>query len=162
MFLPEVTFKYSKGDTWVDIDTHHLFDRKRSVVFSLPGAFTPTCTTRQLPAYDELYPEFMKYVNEVYCIYVNDSFVMNQWFSQVKVQNVKPIPDGACEFTSAMGMAVNKANFGFGYRSWRYAMVVNNGEIERIFEEPGKVGLCPADPYSVSSPQTVLNYLQEQ
>ena len=163
MIIPEVTFKYKQGSTdWIDIDTHHLFGRKRTVVFALPGAFTPTCSNKQLPAYEELYPEFMKYVQEVYCLSVNDSFVMDAWFKLSQIQNVKPIPDGSCEFTSAMGMAVNKANLGFGYRSWRYAMVVNNGEIERIFEEPGKIGLCPADPYDISSPQNVLNYLKEQ
>jgi len=131
------------------------------VVFSLPGAFTPTCSTYQLPGYDSKFEEFQALgIDEVYCLSVNDSFVMNAWFKSQNIQNVRPIPDGSGEFTSAMGMSVNKSNLGFGFRSWRYAMVVNDGEIEQLFEEPGKVGNCPVDPYEVSDPDTVLEYLK--
>jgi len=164
--VPEVTFKTRSkchnGDyTWRDLTTSEIFDDKRVVVFSLPGAFTPTCSTYQLPGYDEKYEEFQALgIDEVYCLSVNDSFVMNAWFKQQGVKNVKPIPDGSGDFTYAMGMSVTKANLGFGFRSWRYAMVVNNGEIEVLFEEPGKVGNCPVDPYEVSDPDTVLGYLK--
>ena len=114
----------------------------------------------QLPGYDEKFEEFQALgIDEVYCLSVNDSFVMNAWFKQQGVLNVKPIPDGSGEFTYAMGMSVNKANLGFGFRSWRYAMVVNDGEIEMMFEEPGKVGNCPEDPYEMSHPDTVLGWL---
>jgi len=165
--VPEVTFKTRQYDEtiqtyyWKDVTTADLFAGKRVVVFSLPGAFTPTCSTFQLPGYDEKYDDFISLgISDIYCLSVNDSFVMNAWFKQQGVKNVKPIPDGSGEFTYAMGMSVTKANLGFGFRSWRYAMVVNDGEIEMMFEEPGKVGNCPVDPYEVSDPDTVLNYLR--
>ena len=168
--VPEVTFHTRVRDEsiegpnpyrWQDVTTADLFAGKRVVVFSLPGAFTPTCSTYQLPGYDSKFEDFQALgIDEVYCLSVNDSFVMNAWFKQQGVKNVKPIPDGSGDFTYAMGMSVNKANLGFGFRSWRYAMVVNDGEIEQMFEEPGKVGNCPVDPYEVSNPETVLNYLK--
>ena len=165
--VPDVKFEVRKYDpvafdfSWATVSTADLFSNKRVVVFALPGAFTPTCSTYQLPGYEEKYEEFQALgIDEVYCLSVNDSFVMNAWFKQQEIKNVKPIPDGSGEFTYAMGMSVNKANLGFGFRSWRYAMVVNDGEIEQLFEEPGKVGNCPVDPYEVSDPDTVLNYLK--
>jgi peroxiredoxin len=167
--VPEVTFHTRVRDEsiegpnpyrWQDVTTADLFAGKRVVVFSLPGAFTPTCSTYQLPGYDAKFEEFQALgIDEVYCLSVNDSFVMNAWFKSQNIQNVKPIPDGSGEFTHAMGMSVNKANLGFGFRSWRYAMVVNDGEIEQLFEEPGKVGNCPVDPYEISDPDTVLGWL---
>jgi len=167
--VPEVTFHTRVRDEsiegpnpyrWQDVTTADYFAGKRVVVFSLPGAFTPTCSTYQLPGYDEKYEEFKQAgIDEIYCISVNDSFVMNAWFKQQGVKNVKPIPDGSGEFTYAMGMSVNKANLGFGFRSWRYAMIVNDGEIEMMFEEPGKVGNCPVDPYEMSDPDTVLGWI---
>ena len=168
--VPEVTFHTRVRDEsiegpnpyrWQDVTTADYFAGKRVVVFSLPGAFTPTCSTYQLPGYDEKYEEFKQAgIDEIYCISVNDSFVMNAWFKQQGVKNVKPIPDGSGEFTYAMGMSVNKANLGFGFRSWRYAMIVNDGEIEMMFEEPGKVGNCPVDPYEMSDPDTVLGWIR--
>ena len=168
--VPEVTFHTRVRDEsiegpnpyrWQDVTTADLFAGKRVVVFSLPGAFTPTCSTYQLPGYDSKFEDFQALgIDEVYCLSVNDSFVMNAWFKQQEVKNVKPIPDGSGDFTYAMGMSVNKANLGFGFRSWRYAMVVNDGEIEQLFEEPGKVGNCPVDPYEVSDPDTMLQYLK--
>jgi peroxiredoxin len=169
--VPEVTFHTRVRDEsiggpnpyrWQDVTTNDLFAGKRVVVFSLPGAFTPTCSTYQLPGYDENHEEFQALgIDEVYCISVNDSFVMNAWFKQQGVQNVKPIPDGSGEFTSSMGMLVDKSNLGFGSRSWRYAMIVNDGEIEIMFEEPGKIGNCPIDPYEMSNPDTVLTWLKQ-
>jgi len=168
--VPEVTFHTRVRDEsiegpnpyrWQDVTTADYFAGKRVVVFSLPGAFTPTCSTYQLPGYDEKYEEFKQAgIDEIYCISVNDSFVMNAWFKQQGVKNVKPIPDGSGEFTYSMGMSVNKANLGFGFRSWRYAMIVNDGEIEMMFEEPGKVGNCPVDPYEMSDPDTVLGWIR--
>jgi peroxiredoxin len=170
MRVPEVTFHTRVRDEsiegpnpyrWQDVTTADLFAGKRVVVFSLPGAFTPTCSTYQLPGYDSKFEEFQALgIDEVYCLSVNDSFVMNAWFKQQEVKNVKPIPDGSGEFTSSMGMSVTKANLGFGFRSWRYAMIVNDGEIEMMFEEPGKIGNCPIDPYEVSDPDTVLAWLK--
>ena len=168
--VPEVTFHTRVRDEsiegpnpyrWQDVTTADLFAGKRVVVFSLPGAFTPTCSTYQLPGYDSKFEEFQALgIDEVYCLSVNDSFVMNAWFKSQNIQNVRPIPDGSGEFTYAMGMSVTKANLGFGFRSWRYAMVVNDGEIEMMFEEPGKVGNCPVDPYEMSDPDTVLGWLR--
>jgi len=146
---------------WVHKHTDFLFNNKRVVVFALPGAFTPTCSNYQLPGYEEKYNDFISLgISDIYCLSVNDAFVMNAWFKSQDIKNVRPLPDGSGEFTYAMGMSVNKANLGFGFRSWRYAMVVNNGEIEMMFEEPGKVGNCPVDPYEVSDPDTVLAYLK--
>jgi len=168
--VPEVTFHTRVRDEsiegpnpyrWQDVTTADLFAGKRVVVFSLPGAFTPTCSTYQLPGYDSKFEDFQALgIDEVYCLSVNDSFVMTAWFKDQGIINVKPIPDGSGDFTYSMGMSVTKANLGFGFRSWRYAMVVNDGEIEQLFEEPGKVGNCPVDPYEVSDPDTVLQYLK--
>ena len=169
--VPEITFHTRVRDEnmggpnpyrWQPNLTSHYFAGKRVVVFSLPGAFTPTCSNYQLPGYEEKYDEFKQAgIDEVYCLSVNDSFVMNAWFKQQGIKNVKPLADGSGEFTYAMGMSVNKANLGFGFRSWRYSMVVNDGVIEKLFEEPGKVGNCSVDPYEVSDPETMLNYLKE-
>lgn len=167
MKVPEVTFRYrlpnkDKEYEWVNITSSEIFSDKRVIVFALPGAFTPTCSNFQLPGYDALYTEFINNgIDEVYCLSVNDSFVMNAWFKDQGVQFVKPIPDGSGEFTYAMGQSVNKANLGFGFRSWRYAMIVNDGEIEMMFEEPGKVGNCPDDPYGVSDPENVLGWIKQ-
>lgn len=159
--VPDIFFHTREDGQWSHKSTDYLFGGKRVVVFALPGAFTPTCSTFQLPGYEEKYDEFKQAgIDEVYCLSVNDSFVMNAWFRDLGIQNVKPLPDGSGEFTYSMGMSVNKANLGFGFRSWRYAMVVNDGVIEEIFEEPGKVGNCPADPYEISDPDTVLGWIR--
>jgi len=160
--VPEVTFKIRQDGEWKDLTSSDIFGGKRVVVFSLPGAFTPNCSSYQLPGYEAFYDMIREQgIDEVYCLSVNDSFVMNAWFKDQGITKVKAIPDGSGEFTYAMGMSVNKANLGFGFRSWRYAMVVNDGEIEMMFEEPGKVGNCPTDPYEVSDSETILNYLKE-
>lgn len=170
--VPAVTFKTRVRDEsiggdnpyrWEDKTTYDYFYKKKVVVFSLPGAFTPTCSTYQLPDFERLYPEFKaKGIDEIYCISVNDSFVMNKWAQQVVdggLQNVKVIPDGSGTFTEGMGMLVDKDNLGFGKRSWRYAMVVDDGVVTHMFEEPGKCDNHPEDPYGVSSPQNVLENL---
>jgi len=167
--VPSVTFKTRVRDEsiggdnpfrWQDVTTDDIFAGKKVVVFSLPGAFTPTCSTYQLPDFEKLYGDFKaKGVDEIYCLSVNDSFVMNKWAQQVVdggLQNVKVIPDGSGEFTRKMGMLVEKCNLGFGNRSWRYAMVVEDGVITHWFEEPGFEDNCETDPYGESSPQNVL------
>ena len=168
MKVPEVVFHTRKYDEklesyyWKSVSTNEIFANKKVVVFALPGAFTPTCSTFQLPGYENEYEEFKALgIDEVYCLSVNDSFVMNAWFKDQGIENVKALPDGNGEFTHAMGMSVSKSNLGFGFRSWRYAMVVNNCEIEKIFEEEGKIGNCSDDPYDLSHPHTVLGYLKE-
>jgi thioredoxin-dependent peroxiredoxin len=167
--LPDVTFHTRVRDEavggdnpfrWEDKTTADYFAGKRVVLFSLPGAFTPTCSTYQLPGFENGHADFAaQCIDEIYCMSVNDSFVMNKWAEGQGLKNVKVIPDGSGEFTRKMGMLVDKDNLGFGMRSWRYAAIVNNGVVEAWFEEPGLMDNCPEDPYGVSSPETVLNHL---
>ena len=171
--VPSVVFKTRVRDEsvggpnpfrWQDVSSDDIFAGKRVVVFSLPGAFTPTCSNEQCPAYDRLYPEFRDLgVDEVYCLSVNDAFVMFQWGKSLNLSKVKLIPDGSGHFTRRMGMLINKDHVGFGMRSWRYAMVVKDGVVEKWFEEPGinDAGLN-GDPYGESSPENVLNYLRSK
>ena len=166
-------FKFRIGDTdekggctfiggeWKDVSTKELFGNKKVVIFSLPGAFTPTCSGEQLPTYDEMYSQFKdKGIDDVYCVSVNDAFVMNAWARDLGIKNVKMIPDGDGTFTRSMGMLVNKPKQGFGMRSWRYAAIVNDGTIENMFIEPGQNDFSDDDdPYTVSSPEHVLSKL---
>ncbi len=169
-FVPNVTFKTRVRDEsiggdnpfdWKDVTTDDLFAGKKVVVFSLPGAFTPTCSSSHLPRYEELFSEFKaEGVDEIICVSVNDAFVMYQWGLSQNRENVFLLPDGSGEFTRKMGMLVNKDNLGFGYRSWRYAMVVNDKKIEKMFIEPEFGDNCPTDPFEVSDADTVLNYIK--
>ncbi|WP_414562623.1 MULTISPECIES: peroxiredoxin [unclassified Anabaena] len=169
--VPDVVFKTRVRDEsisgpnpyrWEDRTTQDIFGGKRVVVFSLPGAFTPTCSTSHLPRYEELYDEFKALgVDEIVCVSVNDAFVMFQWGKQQGAQKVFLLPDGNGEFTRRMGMLVDKSNLGFGMRSWRYSMVVNDGKIEKIFTEAGHTDNCPTDPFEVSDADTMLGYLKE-
>lgn len=146
---------------WQDVHTGELFKGKRSVVFSLPGAFTPTCSNEQCPAYEQSYEALRQAgADEVYCMAVNDAFVMYQWSRQLGMKNVKVLPDGSGDFTRRMGMLIRKDHLGFGLRSWRYAMVVEDGEIVAWFEEPGiNDEGADEDPYGESSPEKVLAWL---
>ena len=136
--------------------------KKKSIVFSLPGAFTPTCSTYQLPDFNKLYEEFKSLgIDEIYCVSVNDSFVMNAWAKNQNIDKIKVIPDGNGEFTRKMGMLVNKNNLGFGQRSWRYAMIVDDCKIVESFIEKGFEDNCDSDPYEMSSPQNILKFLKE-
>ena len=132
-------------------------------MFALPGAFTPTCSSEQLPGYEEKYDEIKALgIDEIYCLSVNDAFVMNAWLRDEKISKVKAIGDGEAIFTQGMGMLVNKPKQGFGMRSWRYSMVVNNGEVLKVFEEPGKNNASDDDdPYTVSNPATMIKYLKD-
>ena len=169
--VPNVVFKTRVRDEsiggdnpfrWEDRTTQDIFAGKRVVVFSLPGAFTPTCSTSHLPRYEELYDQFKALgVDDVVCVSVNDAFVMFQWGKQQGAKNVTLLPDGNGEFTRQMGMLVDKSNLGFGMRSWRYSMVVNDGKIEKVFIEPGYEDNCPTDPFEVSDADTMLNYLKQ-
>lgn len=168
--VPDVVFKTRVRDEsvpgpnpfrWQDLSTQDLFSGKRVVLFSLPGAFTPTCSTSHLPRYEELYEEIKSLgVDAVVCLSVNDAFVMFQWGKQQNAQNVFLLPDGNGEFTRKMGMLVDKSNLGFGMRSWRYSMVVNDGAIEKMFIEPGYGDNAPSDPFEVSDADTMLAYLK--
>src|SRR3989344_3740944 len=167
--VPSVTFKTRVCDEsiggdnpyrWQDVTSEELFNGKKAVVFALPGAFTPTCSTAHLPGYERSYDEFRKLgIDDVYCLSVNDAFVMNQWGKHQGVQKVKLIPDGSGEFTRALGMMVKKDNLGFGERSWRYSMYVVDGEIKKAFIEAGFSDNCPTDPFEVSDAKTMLDHL---
>ena len=146
---------------WQDLSTHELFRGRRIVLFALPGAFTPTCSSTHLPRYEELHDVFRtRGIDEVVCLSVNDAFVMFQWGRQLEIEKVRLLPDGSGEFTRKMGMLVRKDNLGFGMRSWRYAMVVNDRVIERMFVEPGFSDDAVDDPFEVSDADTVLAWLE--
>lgn len=169
--LPNVTFRTRVRDEsiegsnpfrWQDKTTADFFAGKRVVLFSLPGAFTPTCSTYQLPGFENNFEAFQAHgIDAIYCMSVNDSFVMNKWAEMQGIKNISVIPDGSGEFTRRMGMLVNKDNLGFGARSWRYAAIINDGKVEAWFEEPGICDNHAEDPYGVSSPETVLDYLSK-
>ena len=146
---------------WKEITTADYFNNKRILLFSLPGAFTPTCSTYQLPGFEKHYDAIKKHgINEIYCISVNDSFVMNKWAQDQHIRNVKVIADGSALFTNYMNMLVLKDNLSFGQRSWRYAAIINNGVVEKLWEEPGKMDNCPDDPYGETSPEKILKYIK--
>lgn len=146
--------------SWSYLNTREQFAGKRVLIFSLPGAFTPTCSTYQLPGFNEKAQEFSdKGIEEIYCLSVNDSFVMNAWFDSLEITSVFPLPDGNGEFTEGVGASVQKANLGFGIRSWRYAMIVNDGVVEQVFAEEGFGDNIESDPYEVSTPENVLEFL---
>jgi len=162
-FKTRVRDKRINGDNpfkWKTVNSNNLFKKKTIVVFSLPGAFTPTCSSTHLPGYEKKYNDIKKYgVDEVYCVSVNDAFVMNNWAKKLKIKKVKMIPDGNAEFTKRMKALVHKRNLGFGDRSWRYSMLVKNGKIVKVFEEPGRKQNCEADPFKVSDVNTMLKFL---
>ncbi len=154
--VPSVTFRTRKGDSWADLTTDEIFKGKTVVLFSLPGAFTPTCSSTHLPRYNELAPTLKaEGVDTIACLSVNDTFVMNSWAADQNAENILFIPDGNGEFTAGMDMLVSKDEIGFGNRSWRYSMLVKDGVIEKMFVEPD----LPGDPFEVSDADTMLNYI---
>ena len=168
--VPSVIFKTRVRDDsiegpnpyrWEDKTSFDYFAGKRVILFSLPGAFTPTCSTYQLPGFEEMYDEFLENgIDEIYCISVNDAFVMNCWAKQQGVEKVKMIPDGSGIFTGQMGMLCSKDNLGFGLRSWRYAAIIDNGQVEKMFIEPGKQDNGDDDPYGQTSPERLMEWLK--
>ena len=154
--VPNVTFRTRQNNDWVDITTDDLFAGKTVIVFSLPGAFTPTCSSTHLPGYNELAGVFKANgVDDIVCLSVNDTFVMNEWAKDQSAENVKLIPDGNGEFTDGMGLLVDKSDLGFGKRSWRYSMLVKDGVVDKMFIEPEE----PGDPFKVSDADTMLQYI---
>lgn len=154
--VPSVTFRARQNHEWADVTTDDLFKGKTVIVFSLPGAFTPTCSSTHVPRYNQLADTFKKYgVDEIVCMSVNDAFVMNEWKADQKADKITFIPDGNGEFTDGMGLLVDKNDLGFGKRSWRYSMLVKDGVIEKMFIEPNK----PGDPFEVSDADTMLAYI---
>ena len=154
--VPDTVFRTRRGHEWVDISSDELFGGKTVVVFSLPGAFTPTCSSSHVPRYNQLAARFRAHgVDEIVCISVNDAFVMNEWQKSQGADEIRFIPDGNGDFTRGMGMLVDKEQLGFGKRSWRYSMLVKDGVIEKMFVEPE----VPGDPFEVSDADTMLAYI---
>jgi len=168
--VPNIVFKTRVRDesiggdnpfSWQDVSTDDIFKGKSIVVLALPGAFTPTCSSTHLPGFEAKYDELKaKGVDEVYCVSVNDAFTMFQWSKNLQVEKVKMLPDGNGDFTRLMGMLVKKENLGFGDRSWRYSMHAVDGEIKKMFAEPGLMDNCPDDPFTCSDIDTMLDYLK--
>jgi len=169
--VPNVTFAFREGDEapagggcpiggdFIFKTSNYLFDNKKVVLFSLPGAFTPTCSTYQLPGFEAQFADFQaKGIDAIYCISVNDAFVMNEWARSLNIKNVQVIPDGAGAFTEGMGMTVDMSEIGFGKRSRRYAAIIDNGQLQHMFVEPESSASDP-DPYGVSSPENVMKNL---
>ena len=157
--VPNVTFRVRSNDEWQNVTTEDLFANKTVVLFSLPGAFTPTCSSTHLPRYNELASTFAQNgVDDIICMSVNDTFVMNAWQQDQEASNITVIPDGNGEFTEGMGMLVGKEDLGFGKRSWRYSMLVKDGVVEKMFIEPNK----PGDPFEVSDADTMLEYINPE
>ena len=154
--VPQVSFRTRSNSEWKTVTTDEIFKSRTVVVFSLPGAFTPTCSSTHLPRYNELAPAFRANgVDEIVCISVNDGFVMSEWAKEQEAANVRLVPDGNGEFTEKMGMLVDKAELGFGKRSWRYSMLVQDGVVRKMFIEPQKAG----DPFEVSDADTMLAWI---
>lgn len=154
--VPQVTFRTRRDHEWIDVTTDEIFKGKTVVVFSLPGAFTPTCSSTHVPRYNQLTPALRQHgVDEVICVSVNDAFVMNEWKKEQHADNITFIPDGNGDFSRGMGMLVAKNDLGFGDRSWRYSMLVKDGVIEKQFIEPD----VPGDPFEVSDADTMLDYI---
>ena len=168
--VPQVVFKTRVRDEsvegpnpfrWQDVATDEIFAGKRVVVFALPGAFTPTCSSTHLPGYEAGYDSFKaEGIDEIYCLSVNDAFTMFQWGKHTGVEKVKLLPDGSGSFTGGMDMLVAKDNLGFGQRSWRFSMLVEDGEIVKLFSEPGKQDNSPTDPFEVSDAETMLAFIR--
>jgi len=157
--VPNVTFRTRQKGQWVDVTTDELFAGKTVAVFSLPGAFTPTCSSTHAPGYNELANVFKDNgVDDMICISVNDAFVMEEWAKDQKADNITFIPDGNGQFTEGIGLLVDKSDLGFGKRSWRYSMLVKDGTVEKMFIEPEE----PGDPFKVSDAQTMLSYINPE
>lgn len=169
-FVPDVTFHTRVRDEsiggdnpfrWQEVTTDELFAGKRVVVLALPGAFTPTCSSTHLPGYERHYQDFKRLgIDDVICVAVNDAFVMYQWAKKLGIEHVHMLPDGNGDFTRGMNMLVKKNNLGFGDRSWRYSMLVQDKRIAKIFIEPHYSENCPTDPFEVSDADTMLEYLR--
>jgi len=170
--VPNVIFKTRVRDQsiggqnpfrWQDVSSADIFKGKKVVIVALPGAFTPTCSSTHLPGFEAKYQQFIDLgIDEIYCLSVNDAFTMFQWGKNLDIKHIKMLPDGNGDFTRLMGMLVKKDNLGFGSRSWRYSMLVNDEKIVEIFAEPGKADNHPQDPFANSDVDTILNFIKQQ
>jgi glutaredoxin-like protein len=154
--VPHVTFPVRVNDEWTKISNDELFKGKTVVLFALPGAFTPTCSSTHLPRYNELTDVFKANgIDSVICLSVNDPFVMEAWKQEQHAEKIYFLPDGNGEFSEGMGLLVDKSAIGLGKRSWRYSMLVKDGVIQKMFIEPEE----PGDPFKVSDADTMLTYI---
>ena len=161
MQVPQVDFYFREGGEFVTRTSKELFAGKRVVLFALPGAFTPTCTEQMLPGYEAAYDEIRSLgVDEVYCLSMDNAFVLNAWFKDLGIEKVKPLPDGNGSWTTAVKMAVGKENVGLGVCSWRYAVVLNDGDLEFSGAEEGMRNNATDDPYEASTPEAVIAHLK--
>ena len=163
--IPETIFTMRIPDPWRWFPMHSgsIFKGNRVLIFSLPGAFTPTCTTLQLPEYESHHDEIRKLnIDDIYCVSINDWFTMRAWFKKLNINKVSYLPDGNGDFTRHMGMLISKHNCGMGMRSWRYAMVVNNGIVEKMFKEKGMEDNSVEDPYIETTTEKVIDYLERR
>jgi peroxiredoxin len=152
---------------------HDELKGKRVIIFAIPGAFTPTCSNSQVPDFDEAYEEIKSLgIDEIYCLAVNDPFVMKAWWKQLKVQNLKYLCDGNAAFLArfeevagqnqAEQYYVKKFNKGLGRRAWRFAMIVDNTVVTHIWQEETSSSRdnCEEDPYLETTPESVISTLR--
>jgi glutaredoxin-like protein len=153
--VPDVELGELRDGIVQRIRSADLFRGRRVVLFALPGAFTPTCSTAHVPGYVARLKDFRQAgIDDVLCLSVNDPFVMEAWQRSEKAQGVRFIADPYGVFTEAMGMSVDHRDASLGTRSWRYSMLVDNGKIEIMFIEPD----VPGDPFEVSDADTMFKY----
>jgi peroxiredoxin/glutaredoxin len=155
--VPEVSLAEMRDGQVRTVPSRDLFQGRRVILFALPGAFTPTCSTAHVPGYVARLEDFRAAgIADVICLSVNDPFVMEAWQRSEKAEGIHFVADPFGEFTQAMGMATELREATLGTRSWRYSMLVADGRIEKMFIEPD----VPGDPFEVSDADTMWKFLQ--
>ncbi|VWU52941.1 1-cys peroxiredoxin, putative [Hepatocystis sp. ex Piliocolobus tephrosceles] len=162
--VKEMSNEETSKDTseFQDVDTHELFQNKRILLISLPGAYTPTCTSKMIPEYEKEYDYFIneKKFDDIYCITNNDIYVLKNWFKYMDIKKIKYVSDGNSAFTERMNMLVDKSNFFLGMRPWRYVAIIENNVLKKMFQEENKMHNIQSDPYIVSSLSNVREFLK--
>lgn len=147
--IPAVSLSKLTDDGMQTLTSNELFADKKVVLFAVPGAFTPTCSNAHLPGYISLADKIKaKGIDAIYCVSVNDAFVMKAWGESQNAEHIEMLADGDASFTHALGFEKDTAGFG-GIRSKRYAMVVDNGVVTELFVEQDKE-------FVISSAEAVL------
>jgi peroxiredoxin len=151
--LPSILIKHLTESGVQDMNSLSLFEGRKVVMFGIPGAFTPTCSTKHLPGYLDKFAEFSKRGIDIVCLSVNDPFVMRAWFTASHVDGkVIPLCDGSAAFTKALGLEMNGSVYGLGIRSQRFALYAEDGVIKLLaVEKPGN--------FEVSSAEAILAQL---
>jgi len=159
--IPQEDFTFYENKTFITKSTEDLFYNKRILIFSIPGAFASNLSKQQLLRFEKKYDQFISNeIDEVYCISVNDVFVMNAWAKSLGIIKTKMLSDGNGYFTRQMGMLIKKNNIGMGNHSWRYAMIVEDGQVEKLFVELGLRNNPETDPYQETTPELILEYVK--